>query len=425
MTQWKRRIRWSIAPVEAPQIQRNNFLYVQIDAIGIGLANTASSFLPVFLTRLGASNFEVGLLTAMPAAAGLMLAILVGNFLQSRHNIVPWFSVSRLLVVSSYAVTGIAPFIVSDENLIRTILLIWAVATIPQTAVSVGFSVVMNAVAGPKYRYDLMSRRWSILGLTTAISVAIVGQVLDQIGFSLNYQIVFIGLSLGGLISFIFSSRIKIPDATITSISSGKSFHQKFNDYIELVKSHPDFIYFSIKRFVFFTGQFLAVPLFPLYYVREVNASDTAIGLITTSKTAVLLLGYFLWTCQTRKKGSHFVILITTLGLSLYPVAVGLTTQVSLIIFLAGLAGIFQAGVDLVFFDELMKTVPIEYSATFVSIAQSLQFASSMFAPILGTFLANHIGLDGGLFTSGIILLIGFLLFAFWRPEKKLRTDYS
>ena len=203
------RFRWSVAPDDATPVQRRNFRYVQIDAIGIGLANAASPFLPVFLTRMGASNFQIGLLTAMPAATGLVLAIIVGNFLQKQRNVVPWFSFSRLLVISSYAATGLVPFLVPDKLVIQTVLLIWAVATLPQTAVAVCFSVVMNAVAGPTYRYDLMSRRWALLGLVTALTVAVAGQVLDRIGFPLNYQVVFIALSLGGLVSYIFSSRIQ------------------------------------------------------------------------------------------------------------------------------------------------------------------------------------------------------------------------
>ncbi len=221
------RIRWSVAPDDATPVQCRNFRYVQIDAIGIGLANAASPFLPVFLTRLGATNFQIGLLTAMPAATGLVLAIIVGNFLQKQRNVVPWFSLARLLVISAYAATGLAPFLVPEDMLIRTILLIWAVATLPQTAVAVGFSVVMNAVAGPSYRYDLMSRRWSILGLVTAITVAAAGQVLEWIHFPLNYQVVFLALSVGGLISYIFSSRIRIPDTPPIPTPPGRTFTQR------------------------------------------------------------------------------------------------------------------------------------------------------------------------------------------------------
>lgn len=411
-----RKLRWEVAPADAPLAQKKNFLYVQIDAIGIGLANAASPFLPVFLTRLGATNFQVGLLTAMPAATGLVLAIFVGNFLQARRNIIPWFSAARLMVVSAYAATGLAPFLVPQEPLIPTVLLIWAVVTIPQTAVAVAFSVVMNAVAGPSYRYDLMSRRWTVLGFTTAVTVAIAGQILDRLNFPINYQIVFLGLSIGGLISFIFSSRLQIPDAPLRPPPARRSIRQRIGDYVGLVREHPDFIYFSLKRFVYLTGTTLAIPLFPLYFVRELDASDSAIGVISMTQTAVMLVGYTLWTRQNRKRGARFVLLVTTLGLSLYPAIVALTHQVSWIIPLAGLAGIFQAGIDLVFFDELMKTVPVEYSATFVSLAQSLQYASAVLAPLLGTFLASQIGLSGALFTSAAIRLLGFFLFALWRP---------
>ncbi len=410
------KIRWSVAPPDVTGVQRKNFKYVQIDAIGIGLASAASPFLPVFLTRLEATNFQVGLLTAMPAATGLVLAIIVGNFLQTRRNVVPWFSFARLLVVSAYAATGLAPFLVPPEYLITTVLLIWAIATIPQTAVAVGFSVVMNAVAGPANRYELMSRRWSVLGLTTAVTVALAGQVLDSVGFALNYQIVFLSLSVGGLISYVFSSRLQIPDQSPHNVMPGRTLRQKAREYYTLVAQHPDFVRFSVKRFFFLSGQSLAVPLFPLYFVRVVNASDAAIGLVNTAQTAVLLIGYSFWNHQNRARGSRHVLIVTTFGLSLYPFLVGLTQNMTLIIILAGLAGIFQAGIDLVFFDELMKTVPVEYSATFVSLAQSLQYTSSVIAPILGTFLATQIGLSGALFVAASIRLFGFFLFVFWNP---------
>ena len=411
------RLRWSVAPAEASPDLRRNFRYVQIDALGIGMANVASLFLPVFLTRLGATNLQIGLLSAMPAATGLVLAILVGNFLQRRPNIVPWFSISRLLVVSCFAATGIAPMIVPEPLLIQSILLIWAMATLPQTAVAIGFTVVMNAVAGPAYRYDLMSRRWSVLGLVTALTVVIVGQVLDRIGFPLNYQVVFMGLSVGGLISFLASSRLQVETTPPTVGTPGRSAAQRLRDYMAAIRAHPDFVRFAAKRFVFLTGTSLAVPLFPLYFVREVGASDAAIGTISMAQTLVLVFSYFFWLRTKRRRGAHFVLLTTTFVMSLYPAMVAFTTQIPVIIGLAALAGVVSAGIDLVFFDELMKTVPMERSATFVSIAQSLQYLSSFVAPLLGTTIASLIGLSGALIVAAVVRLAGFLLFAFWKPE--------
>lgn len=397
-------------------IQKRNFRNVQVDAIGIGLASAAAPFLPVFLTRLEATNFQVGLLTSMPAFTGLILAIFIGNFLQRQRNIVPWFSVSRLMVVSSYALTGLAPFLVPREYTVVTVLAIWALATIPQTMVAVAFSVVMNAVAGPERRYELMSRRWSILGLTAAITVAMAGQVLDRIHFPVNYQLVFMALSLGGLISYYFSSHIQLPDVEQPVPVNGLPWRQRFRNYTSLILSEKPFVSFTLKRFVYLTGSALATPLFPLYYVREVHANNAWIGVISTAQTAVLLVGYYLWTRQSRLRGSRYVLLRTSFSLALYPAFTAMTQRVELIALYAGLAGIFQAGIDLVFFDELMKTVPSRYSATFVSLAQSLQYLSAVAAPLIGSLLADQIGIGGALVVSALVRLSGFALFAWKRP---------
>jgi len=413
--------RWSVAPADATPVQRRNFINVQIDAIGVGLASAAAPFLPVFLTRLGASNFQVSLLTSMPALTGLILAIPVGRFLQSRRRVVPWFSLARFVVISCYALTGLVTLLVPENLRVQAVLLIWAIATLPQTVVAVCFSVVMNAVAGPNHRYELMSRRWSILGLTTALTVAAVGQVLDRIAFPLNYQLVFIGLSAGGIISLYYSSHIQLPDANPRPLTNGQTVKERWRDYLRLVLRERGFIQFSIKRFVFLSGTTLAVPIFPLYFVRQVQASDAWIGIINTAQSAVLLVGYFFWARQSRMRGSRFVLLWTTFGLSFYPALVALTQRVEFIAFYAGLAGIFQAGLDLVFFDELMKTVPEEYSATFVSLSQGLQYFSSIFAPMIGTLLANSIGLSGALLVSAGLRLIGAGLFAGWGGLGKAR----
>ena len=110
------------------------------------------------------------------------------------------------------------------------------------------------------------------------------------------------------------------------------------------------------------------------------------------------------------------VLLATSLGLIFYPALTASTHEVKWVYLFAGMAGLFQAGLDLVFFDELMKTVPPQYAATFVALAQSMQYLSTIIAPMAGTFLADYIGLGGSLWLSAGLRLLGFLLFL--KPDR-------
>lgn len=396
---------------EEIQIQKQNFRNVQIDGVGVSISNISAPFLPVFLTRLDATNFQVGLLTSMPGVTGLVLAILVGRFLQTRRSIVPWYSLSRLLVILCYAMTGILTLLLAEKYVILATLAIWAFATLPQTALAVAFSVVMNAVAGPEGRYALLSRRWAIFGLTGVIGTFIVTRVINLLDFPVNYAIMFLVLSLGGFVSFYFSRKIVLPDQVPPPMTGTRSLKESLQNYVSLVRANPAFASFASKRFVYFSALVLTQPIMPLFFVREVDATDAQIGTITMTMTIVMLVGYYVWPLASRRWGGRFVLLATTFGMILYPALTASVPHVSWIIVFAGIAGFFQGGLDLVFFDELMKTVPAEYSATFVSLAQSMQYLSTIMAPLLGTWLASYIGLGGALWLSAGLRLIGFLLF--------------
>ena len=72
------------------------------------------------------------------------------------------------------------------------------------------------------------------------------------------------------------------------------SFKSSLREYYQLIKSSPDFVSFTLKRFVYLFGITLGIPLFPLYFVRQLNATDAWIGLLYTAQTAVLRGGLLL-----------------------------------------------------------------------------------------------------------------------------------
>jgi hypothetical protein len=412
---WLRRLRWPGAPAGISALQRHNFRMVQLEGLGVALANAAAPFLAVFLARLGASNVQVGLLSAMPAFTGLLLSVAVGGWLLRQPSVAPWYGRARFLSILAYGLTGLVTLLLPAGLAVPAVLVIWALATLPVVVVNITFSVVMNAVAGPKLRYDLLGRRWSMMGLVTAACIALTGQVLQHLRFPFNYQITFMVLSVGGLASLFFAGRLRLPK-TPSEVRPASSLGQQWRAMGGLLRGQPAFVSISSKRFLYMAGVTLAAPIVPLYYVRVAHANDAAIGLITTVQTLTLLIGYRLWTRLSQRRGSRPVLLLTTLALAAYPALASATQQVSVLALLAGLAGIFQAGFDLVFFDELMKRVPAGEAPLFVSFDQSAQNLAAVAAPIVGTLLANSLGLGGALLVSAGLRFVAFVMFARSRP---------
>ena len=399
---------WTVLfhPFNREQLNQRNVL---IDAIGVGITAGVGSFLSVFLVRLGASGFMVGLLTAMPALTGMVLAIPVGEFLSRRANIIPWFARSRFLVLSCYVLTGLVPFVTQTREA-ELIILIWALATLPQTIVTVAFTVVMGGVAGPRGRFTLMSRRWSILGLTNSLTVVIVGQMLNWFDFPLNYQVVFIGSAIGAFISVVFSSSLRLPPQVVPQQQQG--LLQTLREHGGSLRYNKPFLNFTVAQFVFRCGLTMALPLLPLYWVRAVGATDSQISVINSTNTFVLMVAYFVWTKVADRRGERFVLLVAAFGVSFYPLLTALTATPNVLVLWAGLAGFFVAGVDLVFFDIVLATCPAENQAAFVGIYQTTVYVATFIAPLTGTLLAEALGLVPALIFATVLRFAGAGLLA-------------
>lgn len=383
------------------------------DSIAMGVINSVTPFLPVLIVRLGGSAFEVSLLTAIPAVGGFLLAIPVGAFLQGKQRIVPWYSGSRMVASMSYAVAAIVLLVAPPTIVVPALLLVWAIAAIPSTFGMVAFPIVMDGAAGSRGRYELMSRRWAIMGLTTAITVALIGQLLDRLPFPNNYQLVLVGFSVAGLISFRFSRQFRVPDPGPSPVTGGTRIIGRVQEMIRTVRAQPAFLRFSARQLVFVFGTRFAAPLIPLYYVREVGATDAWIGIIATAQSLALLVGYRLWRRLSVSRGGNLVLLVTLLAVAIYPAALAVVDQLVLVAALAAIAAIFSAGVDLSLFDELMKRIPRAYGVTFTSIDTTLVNGASILAPLAGATLAVTAGIHTALVVASLIGLLGVILFAF------------
>ena len=398
------------APEASNPVRKHNYKVIQYDSLAMGVVNAASVFMPVFLVRLGGSDLQVGLLTALPALTAFLFAIPIASFLQRRHNVVPWYARSRGSAQLVYAATAVAVAVAPPAEAVLVTLVLWAAVTVPSALGAVAFNVVMDGAAGPRGRYDLLSMRWSVMGLSTAVTVALAGQLLGAIGFPLNYQLVFFTFSVAGLFSLYFSSQIKVPDHPPMPRQPDIGGRERLHEFVGLFRRERPFMSFVGRHFVLTFGYRLAAPLIPLWYVREAHAPDSWIGFIGTGQSLALLIGYSFWRTQSRRRSPRLLVLASTVGLALYPAALSLSTDLVAIVVITAVAALFSSGVDLVLFDELMKTIPRGFGLTFSAVETSSQNLAAIIGPLLGGVVAETAGIGSGLMLATVLTLVGAIM---------------
>ena len=164
-------------------------------------------------------------------------------------------------------------------------------------------------------------------------------------------------------------------------------------------------------------GYRLAAPLIPLWYVKEANAPDSWIGVIGMAQSLTLLVGYAFWRRESRRSTTRLLVLATTAGLALYPGLLSLNTGLVYIAAITAVGAFFASGVDLVLFDQLMKTIPARFGITFSAVETSWQNLAAIIAPLLGGLIAEVAGIGAGLVLASVVSLVGALMLTLIPPR--------
>jgi Major Facilitator Superfamily len=390
----------------------HNWRRVQVDSVFLGVVTASGTFLPVFLLRLGATGNDIGLLTALPALTAFVLAIPFGRWMEARRNILPWYSRLRLLTWSSYALIALTAAILPQDEAVPVMLAIWALASVPSTAAFVAFPMVMDGAAGPGGRFDLLGRRWAIAGLSTAISVAVFGQLLNLVAFPTNFELLLVVVSVAGVGSYLQSSRIVIPDQLPVARVAGVPLRVRLRELWNTVRTNRPFTRFELRSLVYTASFGLAMPILPLFYVHELAAPDAWIGVIGAAQSAGGVLGYLGARQLARRFGGSMTLLPALLTLAAAPAILSVLGWLPAVAGVAFVMGVASAGAQLALFDQFMRRIPVAQGVTFSSVDQSVQNLALVITPNIGGLLAIALGIRASLIVVAVLGLAAFALFA-------------
>lgn len=364
------------------------------------------TFLPVFLARLGASTLLVSLLTALPALVTIGLSLPAGLIVARWTRLVAtsarWYYLLRL----TYLMVALAGLLAPPWGPLLIVLL-WGLSAIPSTIANTAWYSVLAAAVAPERRPVINGVRWALLGLVSAGSVALFGEVLEALPFPTGYVAVFLLSALAGFLNVWFYAHLEIDDPPPSAVTTPVARSARLAALVAPLARRSPFRTYTVLTLLLRVGLFLPAGLYSVFWVRDLGASDAWIGWRTTVGNAALTLGYYLWGRYASRSPHRRVLALAGGGLGLYPLLTALTAPETLwLLLVAALVwGLCAAGVDVALFEGLLQTTPDDERPRYVALNTALANLVAFLAPILGAALADGLGVRWALVTAGGCLL--------------------
>jgi len=375
---------------------------------------SAASFGAAFALRLGASNADIGLLSSIPSLLVILVALPAGRFIMGRHNPKKWIVASLAVHRASFTLIVLLPFVIGFGLPVGTISVwIFILIGIPAHFFNIGFFSLLADVVSEERRATVFSARAIVNNAASAVLIFVFGVWLKEARYPVNYQVMFgVGI-LTSFISIQYLAKIVVPHRPPPTASRLSLFEEVRKLRVALLENAG---FRSIVRNTFIQAFLLwtAGPLFILYYIKTCGADEGWLGVNGTVSGLVTIASYVFWRRWMHRFGESTTLKITMVLASTFPLLVGLSPSLVLILFANALNAFANAGVSLSHTNTLLKVMPENSRTEYAAYWSLLMNAGACFGPMVGVQLSAWFGLGPTLVICGVISTLGALSFTFW-----------
>jgi len=421
--------------------QRNIRINIYHGIANIVSLNLAAPFIGIYAIKIGASDFQVGLLSSGPALFSLLSMIPGGKYIDRKSN--QKQILSRLIFLHRlfYFLISLTPFFTEDK---RAWLLVSAVAlmNMPGSVFNVGWQAYISKIIPASKRADAFAARNKLMNLTGSIVVLLAGRIIDAVKPPVGYQVVFAASFVMALVEIWVFNHID-EDKPEPDVSLNRASPEVENSHgdakaagnrlgmvnstlhnLRQIMQNGAFVRFTLASLVFHFAWQTPWPLFTLYQVKQLGANNTWVSLLSLANTAGSLIGYGFWARMLNQHGNLKTLFTSSIWIFIVPAAYAFSKSLTTIAFFNVLTGAIFAGVNLALFNSLLEVTPEESKATFIGYYTTVINASAIVAPMFGVTLYNLLGFFWAFIVcAGMRIAGSFMFFAVNCLERRIAAD--
>ena len=407
--------------------ERNGY-YLIVEIFFATFLTAAASFNAAYAIRLGAGDEHISFMTSIPALIAVLISIPAGQILQKTSRKKSLLVRALALHRAGFIVILFAPLL-DNLNVNRGAVVTWVLILfmLPAQFFNIGFTSMTATVIRPEQRGAVFSLRNQIFFAVSSVMSFLFGLWLDAVIFPLNYQIMYAASFLVSMIGLFYLNRLEITERAKKEKAKKKNpipVKQQVKNLFVDFRNNPQFMRFNINTFLMDFGLWAVVPIFTVYYVNELGAGESWLGLLATFGSLTNIFGFGLWRKIVNRLGRKKVLLITSLIRPVYPVVVALFPNLTVIIILNAVLGLVMPGLGLSHYSMMLDATPNDRRDQFTAYYTMFQNISVFLAPLVGAVVLQWVGYRTTFIIFGVVRLLGGLM---WRilPVKELKPDMS
>jgi len=385
------------------------------------LTGTAISFLSVYAARLGGNGFQIGLLTGTSAFVNLILAIPASQVFQKRPvgRTVFWSSV---LYRIGYLLWIPLPWLFGNQGQIWVLIIITLLMGIPLTVQAIGFNALFAGAVPLEWRASVAGTRNMLYSVTYMLSALGAGWLLVHMPFPVGYQVVF---GIGGFAAMMSCAHLffvqiqpSVPTTPGPPPSSEQDGHKKtavlslWQSSLRLDIWRTPFAAVLLAMLGLHLTQYLATPLFPLFFVNGLHLTDQSIGIGTALYYLTSMFGSTQLNWLVRRLSHRKV---TGLGFMIMGLYAGLMPYMHSAYgyyFVSVIGGLSWALMGSAYMNFVLETIPENDRPAHLAWYSIVLNISILIGSLVGPLIVSFIGLAETLLVAGILrMLAGYAIF--------------
>lgn len=391
---------------------KNAIFFTLEGAVGAVILNMANPFFSMFARRMGANDYQIGLISSLPALMAIF-ALIPGSLLVDKSaNKKRVVSFLIILFGIMYPLAALTPFL--DRYKVIIFITIIALMNWPFSVFNISWQSFFSDVMYSRFNAAFARRTQvaTVVGTTSALSAGLLLAYIPKNDSQriILYQIFFVLAFVLAIIQSRLLNKVNVFPIEKDKIENSGNLKLIKESIMNLVL-YKDFRVFVILSLIFHISWQMAWPLFFIYQVDVVGINEAWLCYVNVAVGFAGVITYSFWGKFMEKKGARLVLVIGGLGLAINCLTIILVHSQYTLLLQSTITGLTFSAFTLAIFANLIEVVPKKNKTINIAMYTTLISISQFVSPLIGVWFYKQTSIYIALASIGILRLFSTSLF--------------